>query len=232
MRIYKSFLAALGRQELPFHQELVLKTIANLGEKLLDLLHNPNLTAIRVRQECNRLGSMRAERFAEASERAVYDGKVLIALSRKSDLVPWKEILLRCRVSDSTARNLMNLAIFAQAHPDIFRKFRRLGPTKLYRLARMTPSELRELDLDAMLSVKRGDVPVRHLSDLELASYLRTRFGPRKRSKARIAYDHGRKARRMIENSGSSWSADWEPYADELAISLRLLDGLRREAGS
>jgi hypothetical protein len=227
MRIYKSFLEALGKSRLPWAQEVLAQGMFKVAEIIDDQIRGAEAVAEKVRKTATNLGLQRQKLAAKASDQAVQDGLLLWKLWCHRELVPWAEIVARCGISRSTARNLMNLAAFSKAHPQLYGKLRTLGPTKLYRLCRRPEEALKALDLEEEVQTERGKNILAHLSDRELAAYLRKEVlkvqGPPLVDRARAAM-HG--LHRMIENAPSPERAAMGSWQDMVDLIHREADWL------
>jgi hypothetical protein len=164
-------------------------------------------------------------RIREADE-AVEDGLEIIRLRKLNGAKGWPLILKRLRISRRSAENRMALALFATQYPELYERFKSLGPTKLYRLAVIHPSHLRFLHLEDEVETERGKVLLRQLRDVELIDYLRRLVPIEQRSLARRLRSRAAQLARMVnsaDSGGSLCATELEELREMVrATSLRL----------
>jgi hypothetical protein len=159
-----------------------LEFLAGIFEDFLrwvdDLLHDPGAVEKEIRRREEEFQGERRRRMIRASEEAAQDGRRLLEMRALNGPFGWPALLARLHVSPKTALNLMALALFAKRHPETFERFRHLGPSKLYRMARLRRELQPKLEADYRLELTRGPVAVRQLTDGELEKHLE-RLDPR-----------------------------------------------------
>lgn len=203
MRNYVSFLEKLVGKNLPITLQTAIMLMEDGTAWLEDLLSGRRDREKSFDHEHGQFTGDRQDRRIRSSYEATTDGYRLLRMKALHGPTGWGNVVRSLGISLRTSHNLMALAIFARQDPARFRRLAFLGPTKLYRLARLPKEELDKIDPD-----KRVAVPgqpgltkaVMHLTDRELETYLRTVCPPEKRSQwpkvRRLAVG----LQRMLEN--------------------------------
>jgi hypothetical protein len=117
----------------------------------------------------------------EATWRAVAKGKRLLRLRFLNGRPGWELRLRELGLSRRTYDNLKALALLAQVNKPLLARLACLGPTKLYRLARLPKEDLKEIDPNDVVEYDGRRVRLKDLSDREIEAYLRKRYPPEKR---------------------------------------------------
>ncbi len=118
----------------------------------------------------------------EATWKAVAKGKRLLRLRYLNGRPGWDQRLKELGLSRRTHDNLRALALFAQVNPALLALLACLGPTKLYRLARLPKEDLKELNPNDRVPYDGRKVRLKDLTVREMYDYLRKRYPPEQRS--------------------------------------------------
>lgn len=175
MRTYQGSTYFLGRR-LPYDLQLAWDVVGEALRFVEDRATNPAAVEAQMGRRQAALRAARHQRRIRASEEAASDGQTLLQLRALAGPGRWSAVLADVGISRRTAQNLIALALFARKSPELFGKLKILGPTKLYRLARLNPGALDGLHPDSDVDVDRGSVKLRNLTDRELEAFLKKRF--------------------------------------------------------
>jgi hypothetical protein len=233
MKFREPFLAFLRRSHLPCTAEFVLKVAEDFTQWVEDKVEAAHWAKLDMRQRADHLLERRASRRARGADDAVNDGIYLLQ-SKKVNPEEWSAFLADLRISPRTAQNLMALALFSMRWPELYAGLKTLGPTKLYRIARLREDQIAEITLDTEVELGRGLVKLRHLSDAELQTYLRERFPDRPARLWTRATASIRKARPMLENAvhrDGIPATELEVFISEAQSTLKYAVGLRSRTG-
>lgn len=137
-------------------------------------------------------------------------GKLLAEARALHGRYAWEKVLAEMGVSRRTASNYSNLFLFWLYHRTLYERFSVLGPTKLYRLARVAPNVLKGMTLQTPVRTKDGMVLLGKATDRQLESFLKETFPPQVRSRQ----DKLRDAARKINALTANWP-DHEPLGGE-----------------
>ncbi len=179
----------LGKR-LPLMVEALLDVVEHTCQWLEDRSRDPKKAEAEVHARLHAVTRLRVEQNCSASDAAAEQGRLLLEAKLLHGAVGWPALLESMGIRARTAQNLMAVAVLAKTVPDIYLRFRVLGPTKLYRLSRLGHEALQGLSLDAEVDLPRGRVKVRQLSDRELQAYLRVLVPPRQRPPILRAASH------------------------------------------
>ena len=149
---------------------------------------SPGVDAVAARQQA--LEEVRAAVGADraaATERAVRLGQQILRLRVINGPTGWHGVLREIGKGARSARNLMALALFSFQSPELYERFKSLGPTKLYRLATLNPEILSTLSLQTQVDTDRGRIALREVTDRELIEFLRVLLPPPARRRWRQA---------------------------------------------
>lgn len=114
-----------------------LKAIRSIAKarkiRSLDPLQRPEIA-----RQTARFLELKAQQFRDAVDTAIELGEILreVAPQIEGHARRWYEIL---GISASAAHNYSRLAALAEGRPDIIQKWKEIGASKLYRVARMSP---------------------------------------------------------------------------------------------
>jgi hypothetical protein len=113
---------------------------ARLPASASDPLDDP-----RIARLAERFSELRREAFRNLVDRGIELGEILLEARPllKGHYHRWLEE--RLEVQDGTARNYVALAALAHQEPGVIQRWKELGPSKLYRLARISPGGRREV---------------------------------------------------------------------------------------
>ncbi len=197
------------------------------GQQLEDLLADPTRS---IEAEIERINADHASQRGEDSDRGVEFGGRLIWLKAQHGPANFATVLKRLHISERTARNKIALALFANRYPELYARFKTLGPTKLYRLAVLNPEEIRHLHLEDPVETSRGKIMIRQLTSTELDTFLRSVVPPKARRPwiLRASQDVARAQRNLARAVGESNDVgDVELLRSQLQKAIGLLLNLK-----
>ncbi len=116
-----------------------------------------------------------------ATWRAVEKGKRLLRMRYLNGRLGWEVRLRELGLSRRTYDNLKALALFAQVNPALLELLACLGPTKLYRLARLPKEDLKTIEPDDVVEYGGRRVRLKDLTIREIEAYLRKQYPPEDR---------------------------------------------------
>ncbi len=177
--------------------------------------------------EARRYRQAYEQEMEEATSRAVGKGKRLLRLRYLNGRPGWELRLKDLGLCRRTYDNLKALALFAQVNPALLALLACLGPTKLYRLARLPKADLKEIDPNDVVSYDGRRVKLRDLTVREIDAYLRKRYPPEKRRpnptpEAALKLAEG--TRSVLQRVAR---AAEDPHPGALRVILRVLDDSR-----
>ena len=145
----------------------------------------------------------RGSRREYLSDQAVIDGYLVIRMRALHGPKSWSSFCGELGISTRTAFNLMALAVFAKREPEIYYRLRFLGPTKLYRVARLPKEAMEHLIMSHDVEVPGQPGTIRaldQLTDRELEIYLHKVCPVERRPMGRRARSMAFGLYRIIEN--------------------------------
>ncbi len=155
---------------LPYAMTVAIKAIERYANEREDRRADPTPS---IEAEVEDINRQSAERRGRDADEAVEFGCRLMWLKDLHGPRNFPLILKRLHTSERTARNKIALALFSLRYPELYQRFKTLGPTKLYRLAVLNPEQIRHLHLEDDVETTRGRVMFRQLTSLELETFLR-----------------------------------------------------------
>jgi hypothetical protein len=174
---------------IPYSMMLVVGVLGALWEWVMKYFSD----AEALRRELSRRKELFLEADAadreDACGRILHKGRLVLEMRLLHGKCAWEGVLRELHISRRTAGNYMALYLFSANHPDLYERFRRLGPTKLYRLARIAPDRLKHVTLETPVSTKDGTVSLGAATDRQLESFLREMFPARRRTRAEKVRD-------------------------------------------
>jgi hypothetical protein len=196
----------------PYSMILVVSVLGTLWEWVMKYFSN----AAELRRELSR----RKEQYLEADvadredacDRILGKGRLILEMRLLHGKYAWDSVLRELHISRRTAGNYMALYLFSANHPLLYERFRRLGPTKLYRLARVAPDRLKNFTLETPVPTTDGMVALGAATDRQLESFLRDMFPPQKRTRA----EKVREAASRITALTAKWPHDEAVSLDAL----------------
>ena len=205
----------LGKR-VPYLAQVIMEAAEKFVQKLEDRIADPtNAIENGIDDWTNR----QLRRRVRDSDEAVEDGLEVLRLRQLNGAKGWPLILRRLHLARRSAENRMALALFATSYPELYDRFKSLGPTKLYRLAVIHPSRLRTVRLDEGVETERGTVLLRQLRDSELIAYLRALVPIEERSLARRLRARTVQITRLVATADAEGGLS-APEMDELRAVL------------
>jgi hypothetical protein len=195
------------RRVLGLRLPYVMATVADVGEKaaklIADVVADPRRA---IKAQIEGIRDTLDEERRRACDAAVGVGNRLLWLRLNPGDDGFAKHVAQTGMSPRTARNKMALALFAEAHPELYERLKILGPTKLYRIAVLNPATIWTISVDDPVETPRGKIPLRQLTSREFEAWLKAQMPPAKHeSWIRRAHRRLRQSRGVLErNAGQA----------------------------
>jgi hypothetical protein len=199
----------LGKH-VPYLAQVIMEATEKFVQKIEDRIADPTNA---IENAVDDWTDRQLKRRIRDADEAVVDGIEILRLRKLNGAKGWPMILRRLRLARRSAENRMALALFATQYPELYDRFKSLGPTKLFRLAVIHPSKLKSVHLEDEVETERGKVLLRQLRDVELVDYLRRLVPVEERSLARRLRSRMAQLARLVDcadSGGGLGAADVE----------------------
>lgn len=200
---------------LPYGMAMVVSILGSLWEWIQKHFSEPEVLRRELaKRKTAFLEADRSDR-EQLCDRIAQKGRWVLEMRSLHGKFAWDGVLAELHVSRRTATNYVALFLFSATNPVLYERFRVLGPTKLYRLARVAPERLKNMTLDTPVQTQDGLVPLRRATDRQLESALRLMFPPKRSTQA----EKIQQAAARIAKLASNWPASEAPREESLRVA-------------
>jgi hypothetical protein len=206
----------------PYSMIFVVNVLGDLWTWVTKYLSEPEVLKRKLAERKEVFLETDAADRGDLCDRLAHKGRLVLEMRALHGKYAWDRVLAELRVSRRTASNYTALYLFSVKHDALYRRFRNLGPTKLYRLARVAPFVLKDVTLATLVPTQDGPIELGKATDRQLESYLRATFPPKRRTREEKLRDAAKK----IVSLTAGWP-DGEPVTGD---TIEMASGAVRKA--